>query len=141
MNDSTSTVARQVAQATVTFEQEQTGHVPQSVTMILSDEMLVIALQAVLSGVVETVAESPERPVVSSTIHEHPKYTAAGQPTHQRRETRQAAGEDARTTDSPSPFLTLRRWLADALQCGEMSLAEGIACMRALDDGERRMRD
>ena len=101
MNDSTSTVARQVAQATVTFEQQQTGHVPQSVTMILSDEMLVIALQAVLSGVVETVAENPERLRVSSTIHEHPGCTAAGQPAHQRWETRQAA-EGRRTRHRPS---------------------------------------
>jgi hypothetical protein len=106
--------------------------------MIQSDKMLVIALQAVLSGVVETVAESPKRPEFSSTIHEHPGCTAAGQPAHRRRETRQAAGEDERRADSPSPFLALRRSLANALQCGEMCLAEGIACMQALDDAERR---
>ena len=35
-----------------------------------------------------------------------------------------------------SPVWLLRRLLAEALQCGELSLAEGVACMRALDAGE-----
>ena len=132
-----------IAQTAITFEQEQTGHVPQSVTMILSDEMLAIALHAVLTPVEEGQAESPLKRgpgagVSRTSIHEHQGLTAAGQPTDSRCETLPVTGEDEMITSLPTPVWLLRRWLAAALQCGEMSLAAGIACMQALDDFESR---
>lgn len=125
------------------FEQPPTSHVPRSASVALSAEMLVIALHAVLTRVEETIAESsetryPGAGVWPIRIHECPGPIPAGLPAHQRCEARQAARDDERTTDSPAPVSILRRLLAEALQCGEMSLAEGVACMQALDDGERR---
>ena len=144
MNDSTATAARQVAETTITFEQQQTGHVPQSVTMILSDEMLAIALHAVLTPVEEAQVESPLKrspgaEVSRTSIHEHRGLTAAGQPTAWC-ETVPVTGEDEMITGlpTPTPVWLLRRWLAAALQRGKMSLAEGIAWMQALDDFESR---
>ena len=141
MNDTNSTVARRVAQTTTAFKQQQTGHMPKSVTVVLSAEMLAIALRAVSTQVEESQAESTEKccpaaEVSRTSSHEHLGLTAAGQPTHQRRESLQAAGEVEMTTGSPIPVWILRRWLAAALQSAEMCPAAGVACMRALDDGE-----
>jgi hypothetical protein len=143
MNDSISTVARHVAPSTITFNQQQTGYVPQAVTMILSDEMLRIALHAAWTPVEESQAESPLQhgpgaEVSWASIHEHQGLTAVGQPTDSRCETLPVTGEDEMITGLPTPVWLLRRWLAAALQCGEMSLAEGHACMQALDDFESR---
>ena len=44
MDKPNSTVARQIAQAASAFEQERTGHVPKSVTVVLSENTLVITL-------------------------------------------------------------------------------------------------
>ena len=134
-----------IAQTAITFEQQQTGHVPQSVTMILSDEMLAIALHAVLTPVEESQAKSPLKrgpgaEVLWTSIHQHQGLAASGQPTASRCATLPVTGEDEMITGlpTPTPVWLLRRWLAAALQCGELSLAEGIACMQALDDFESR---
>jgi uncharacterized protein YbcI len=49
MNQSNVTMAQQVAQAASAFEQRRTGHVPRSVTVVLSEDTLVITLHGALS--------------------------------------------------------------------------------------------
>jgi hypothetical protein len=50
MNKSKSTMAQQIAQAAIAFEQRRTGnHVPKSVTVVLSEGTLVITLHEALS--------------------------------------------------------------------------------------------
>jgi hypothetical protein len=50
MNKSRSTMAHQIAQAAIAFEQRRTGnHVPKSVTVVLSEGTLVITLHEALS--------------------------------------------------------------------------------------------
>ena len=44
MDQSKATMAQQLAQAACAFEQQRTGHVPQSVTVVLSEDTLVITL-------------------------------------------------------------------------------------------------
>ena len=44
MNSPTSIMARQIAQAASTMEQHRTGHFPVTVTVVLSDEILVVTL-------------------------------------------------------------------------------------------------
>ena len=41
--------AKQIAQAAIDFEQQTTGHVPKSVTVVLSGDTLVITLHGALS--------------------------------------------------------------------------------------------
>lgn len=141
MNNSNSAEARQVAQTATAFERQQTDHVPKSVTGVLNEEMLVIALHAVLTRVVETSATSrgrrdPGAEVSPACIHEQSEDGAPGPPAHQRREARQVAGEAERTIGQPPRVCILRMLLAAALQCGKMSLVEGVACMHALDEDE-----
>lgn len=59
MKSSNSTKARQLAQAARTFQQQRTGHIPKSVAVVLSDDMLVITLHDALSPAEKTMAMSP----------------------------------------------------------------------------------
>ena len=52
-------VAQQIAQAASAFEQRRTGHLPQSVGVILSENTLVITLHGALSPAERALAKSP----------------------------------------------------------------------------------
>ena len=51
-------MAQQIAQAASAFEQQRTGHVPKSVTVVQSDGTLVITLHGALSEAEKAVAKS-----------------------------------------------------------------------------------
>jgi uncharacterized protein YbcI len=60
MNTSKSTMAQQIAQAAIAFEQRRTGsHFPKSVTVVLSEGTLVITLHEALSPAERVLAKSP----------------------------------------------------------------------------------
>ena len=59
MANSESTVAQQIAHAALAFEQQQTGHVPKSISVVLSEETLVITLHGALSPAEQALAASP----------------------------------------------------------------------------------
>src|SRR5271170_2054440 len=60
MNKSKPTIAQQIAQAAIAFEQRRTGnHVPKSVTVVLSEGTLVITLHDALSPAEKALARSP----------------------------------------------------------------------------------
>ena len=60
MNQSPSTMAQQIAQAAIAFEQRRTGnHVPKSVTVVLSEGTLVITLHEALSPAEKAMSKSP----------------------------------------------------------------------------------
>ena len=60
MNKSTSAMAQQIAQAAMTFEERRTGHRPQSATVVLSEDTVVITLHGALSPAEKALARSPE---------------------------------------------------------------------------------
>jgi uncharacterized protein YbcI len=59
MDQSELTMAQQVAQAAGAFEQRLTGHVPRSVTVVLSQDTLVVTLHGALSLAEQALAQSP----------------------------------------------------------------------------------
>src|ERR1700759_2972763 len=60
MNQLKSSMAHQIAQAAIAFEQRRTGnHVPRSVTVVLSEGTLVITLHDALSPAEKALAQSP----------------------------------------------------------------------------------
>src|ERR1700741_2874239 len=60
MNKSQASMAQQIAQAAIAFEQRRTGsHVPKSVTVVLSEATLVITLHEGLSEAEKALARSP----------------------------------------------------------------------------------
>lgn len=59
MDEPSSSVAQQIAQAASAFEQQRTGNTPKSVTVVLSDTTLVITLHGALSEAEKALARSP----------------------------------------------------------------------------------
>ena len=59
MEQSNSTVARRIAEASLAFEQRRTGHAPRSVTVVMSENTLVITLHGALSAVERALAKNP----------------------------------------------------------------------------------
>jgi len=54
------TMAQQIAKAAIAFEQKRTGHTPRSVTVVLSDNTLMITLHGALSPAETALAKSKE---------------------------------------------------------------------------------
>jgi uncharacterized protein YbcI len=59
MDQPDGTMAQQIARAASAFEQQRTGHVPERVTVVLSDDTLVITLHGALSAAEKALARSP----------------------------------------------------------------------------------
>jgi uncharacterized protein YbcI len=59
MNKFNSTMAQQIAQAASDFEKQRTGHSPTSVSVVLSEETLVITLHGALSPAETALSKSP----------------------------------------------------------------------------------
>ena len=59
MDNSNSVMAKQVALAACDFERRRTGNSPKSVTVVLSDKMLVITLHGTLSRAEQALSKSP----------------------------------------------------------------------------------
>src|ERR1700675_2013776 len=52
-------MAQQVAQAASAFQRQRTGHAPKSVTVVLSEDTLVVTLHGALSAAEKALAQSP----------------------------------------------------------------------------------
>jgi len=53
-------VAQQIAQAAIAFQQQRTGHEPKSVAVVLSGDMVLITLHEALSPAEKALAQNPE---------------------------------------------------------------------------------
>jgi len=70
MDKSKATMAQQIAQAAIAFEQRRTGsHVPKSVSVVLSDSTLVITLHEALSPAERALAKSPAGAAQMQAFH------------------------------------------------------------------------
>jgi uncharacterized protein YbcI len=63
MDQSTSSMAQQVAQAASTFQEQRTGHAPKAVTVVLSEDTLVITLHEALSPAEKALAKPRRAPL------------------------------------------------------------------------------
>ena len=59
MNKFNSTMAQQIAQAASDFEKRRTGHSPKSVSVVLSDETVVVTLHGALSPAETALSKNP----------------------------------------------------------------------------------
>src|ERR1700733_14027815 len=66
---SNTTMAQQIAQAAIAFEQKRTGHTPKSVTVVMSDNTLVITLHGALSPAEKALSKSPAGAVQVQEFH------------------------------------------------------------------------
>jgi uncharacterized protein YbcI len=73
-----STVARQIAQAACDFELQTRGHIPKSMTVVLSHDTLVITLHGALSPAERALAESPAGAAQVQEFHRYLFAKASG---------------------------------------------------------------
>ena len=59
MPETKATMARQVAEAANAFQQQRTGHTPRAVTVVLSEDTLVITLHGALTPAEQAMAAEP----------------------------------------------------------------------------------
>jgi uncharacterized protein YbcI len=59
MEKSRPTLAQEIAEVVIAFQQQTTGHAPKAVTVVLSQDTLVIALHEALSRAEKDLAKSP----------------------------------------------------------------------------------
>lgn len=59
MNHSESAMAKQIAQVAIGYQKERTGHAPASVTVVLSEDTLVITMHDALTPAEKAMALSP----------------------------------------------------------------------------------
>lgn len=78
MDRPTARMARQIAAAAHVFEQQRTGHGPQSVTVVLSDDTLVITLHGALSEAEKALAKNPEGAAQLQEFHRRLFASAGG---------------------------------------------------------------
>jgi uncharacterized protein YbcI len=69
MEKTNSTMARDIAQAAILFEQQRTGITPTSVTVVLNDTTLVITLHGALSEAEKAMAKTPEGAAQLQNFH------------------------------------------------------------------------
>ena len=69
MNKLDPTMAEQVAQAIRAFQEQRTGYPPKAVTVVLSDETLVVTLHEALSPAEKALARTPEGAVQVQEYH------------------------------------------------------------------------
>ncbi|MHB1035239.1 MAG: Na-translocating system protein MpsC family protein [Pirellulales bacterium] len=63
------TMAQQVAQAISTFQEQRTGYPPKAVTVVLSEDTLVVTLHEALSPAEKALARTPEGAVQVQEFH------------------------------------------------------------------------
>jgi uncharacterized protein YbcI len=62
-------MAKQIAQAAIAFEKKRTGHTPRSVTVVMSDNTLMITLHGALSPAEVAMAKSAEGAAKVQNFH------------------------------------------------------------------------
>jgi uncharacterized protein YbcI len=87
------TMAEQIAQAARDFQQQRTGHVPKAVTVVLSEETLVITLHEALTPAERAVANSPDGAAKVQEFHRQLFATSADSLRH---EIKRITGVDVR---------------------------------------------
>ena len=78
MDTPISTVARDIAQAAIAFEQRQTGRAPKAVTVVLSENTLVVTLHGALSPAEQALARNPAGAAQVQELHKQLFNNSAG---------------------------------------------------------------
>ncbi len=93
MDEPRRTLAQQIAEAARAFERQRTGHGPESVTVVLSDDTLVITLHGALSPAERAMARSPDGAAQVQEFHRQ-LFASAAEPLRQ--EIRRITGVEVR---------------------------------------------
>ena len=78
MTNLNSSVAQQIAQAAMAFQQQQTGHPPKSVAVVLNGDTLLITMHGALSPAEKALAQSPKGALQLQEFHRQLFTNSAG---------------------------------------------------------------
>ena len=93
MNDSESAMAEQVAQVAIDFQTERTGHAPASITVVLSEDTLVITMHDALTPAEKALALSPAG---AAQVREFHRQLFLSAPDSLREEIKRITGREVR---------------------------------------------
>jgi uncharacterized protein YbcI len=93
MTESGASVAQRIAQAALAFQRQATGHAPTSVTVVLSDNTLVITLHGAVSPAEKALARDP---VGAARVQEFHRQLFANSSQALRQEIERIAGVEVR---------------------------------------------
>jgi uncharacterized protein YbcI len=104
-------MAQQIAHAAIVFQQQQTGHEPKSVAVVLNGDLLLVALHGALSPAEKALAQSPEGAVQVQEFHRLLFASSAGELRHEIKritgvEVREATAQAATTTGGVAQAFT-----------------------------------
>jgi uncharacterized protein YbcI len=88
------TMAQQVAHAAIAFQRERTGHAPEAVTVVLSEDTLVVTLHKALTPAEEAVAK--KSPAGAAQVQEYHRQLFATSCDSLREEIRRITGVKVR---------------------------------------------
>jgi len=94
MDKSKLTMAQQVAHAAIAFQRERTGHAPEAVTVVLSEDTLVVTLHKALTPAEEAVAK--KSPAGAAQVQEYHRQLFATSCDSLREEIRRITGVKVR---------------------------------------------
>jgi uncharacterized protein YbcI len=69
MEQTTETMAEQIAQAAIAFQRQRTGHEPKSVSVVIGGDTVVVTLHGALSPAEQAMAQSPEGAAKVQELH------------------------------------------------------------------------
>ncbi len=126
MDKPTLTMAQQIAKAASAFEEQRTGLVPSSVTVVLSDDTLVITLHGALSAAEKALSKTPAGAAQVQEFHRQ-LFTSSSEPLRQ--EIKRITGVEVR--ESTAEVETATGTVVQVFTSGAMVqvflLAHGIA--------------
>lgn len=93
MLETNATMAQQIADAAIRFEERRTGHLPDSATVVLSGDTLVVTLQGALSPAEKALATTPAG---AAQVQEFHRQLFATSSESLRQEIRRITGVDVR---------------------------------------------
>jgi uncharacterized protein YbcI len=127
-------MAQQIAQAASTYELQRTGHAPSAVTVVLSEETLVITLHGALSHAEKALAETPEGAAQVQEFHRQ-LFTNASEPLRQ--EIKRITGVEVResTAEVETATGTVVQVFTNGAMVQVFLLAHGIATETWLGNG------
>ena len=103
MDRAKASMAQQIGQAASAFEHERTGHAPKSVTVVLSEETLVITLHGALSPAEKALAKSPAGAAEMQEFHRQ-LFSNSADP--MRQEIKRITGVDVREATAEVETMT-----------------------------------
>jgi uncharacterized protein YbcI len=126
VEDPDPSVAQQIAQAAIAFQQQQTGREPKSIAVVLSGEILLVTLRGALSPAEKALAQSPEGAVQVQEFH---RQLFASSADNLRQEIKRITGTEVReaTAEAATTMDTVAQVFTTGMMVQVFLLAHSVA--------------